>query len=240
MNLSANEKNIQEKALDYARKNKKRIARELTSTQKYMPEAVPVSVFMAGSPGAGKTEASKALLSRYTNNQQILRIDQDELREYFEDYNGDNSWLFQKPSTILVEKIHDLALDQCQSFILDSTLSSYEKAVDNIRRSIKRQRFVQIIYVYQDPTFAWDFVRAREIVEGRRVLKDRFIEQYFAARNVVNNLKQKFSKAIEVDLLLKNIDGSDKVYKANIDAIDNHIPEKYTKIDLEVALKHRN
>ena len=237
MKLSAEEEKIQEKAINYARKNKKSIAKEFTSTEIYMPEAEPVSVFMAGSPGAGKTEASKALLSRYTNEQMVLRIDQDELRECFEDYNGDNSWLFQSAATILVDKIHDLALDQCQSFILDSTLSSYDKAKGNIKRSLKRERFVQLIYVYQDPCFAWNFVLAREKVEGRRVLKERFIDQYYAARDVVNKLKLEFGKAIEVDLLLKNIDGSDKIYKANIDAIDNHIPEKYTKIELEEALK---
>lgn len=235
--LSTSEIKTQNDAIDFARKHKKEIAKRLTSLDKYIPEAEPVSVFMAGSPGAGKTEASVALLNRYTVKNLILRIDQDELRSEFEGYDGDNSWLFQAASTILVEKIHDLALNQCQSFILDSTFSNYDKAAENIKRSLKRKRFVQIIYVYQDPVFAWEFVQAREKVEGRRVLRERFIEQYFDARNVVNRLKQEYGKAIEVDLLLKNLDGSDRVYKANIDAIDNHIPEKYTKIQLEAALK---
>jgi hypothetical protein len=35
-----------------------------------------------------------------------------------------------------------------------------------------------------------------------------------------------------VTLLLKNLDGSDKVYKANVDQIDNHISEQYTEDDL--------
>jgi hypothetical protein len=35
-------------------------------------------------------------------------------------------------------------------------------------------------------------------------------------------------KEIQVDLILKNRDNSTKVYKANIDKIDNHVPEKYT------------
>ena len=33
---------------------------------------------------------------------------------------------------------------------------------------------------------------------------------------------------MQVDLILKNSDSSTKVYKANIDKIDNHVPEKYT------------
>ena len=33
-------------------------------------------------------------------------------------------------------------------------------------------------------------------------------------------------------VLLKNLDGSDKVYRASVDNIDNHIPEKYSESDL--------
>lgn len=119
---------------------------------------------------------------------------------------------------------------------MDGTFSNYQKAAENINRSLKKDRFVQIIYVYQNPELAWEFVQAREALEGRRVLKERFIEQYFAAREVVNSIKKEFQKSINVDLLLKNTDGSDKVYKANIDIIDNHIHEKYTKIDLDEKL----
>lgn len=47
-----------ERAKEFARRNKKAISRRLTDVSIYVPEAEPVSVFMAGSPGAGKTEAS--------------------------------------------------------------------------------------------------------------------------------------------------------------------------------------
>jgi hypothetical protein len=33
--------------------------------------------------------------------------------------------------------------------------------------------------------------------------------------------------------VVKDIDGTDFSYKENIDIIDNHIPEKYTKDELE-------
>ena len=85
------------------------------------------------------------------------------------------------------------------------------------------------MYVYQEPALAWEFVCAREIAEGRRVLPQHFVEQYFSARRVVNQLKEDFGKDIHVDLLLKNRDNSDKVYRDNIDNIDNHIPEKYSE-----------
>ena len=183
---------------------------------------------MAGSPGAGKTETSKALIRRFSGKS-VVRIDPDDLRDKFEDYDGRNSWLFQPAVAILVERIHDYVLKNSQSFILDGTLSSHKKARSNIERSLKKDRYVQILYVYQKPELAWEFVFKREAREGRRIERDTFVEQYFAARKVVNQLKEEFGRDIHVDLILKNRDNSDKVYKGNINNIDHHVPEKYTE-----------
>ena len=80
----------------------------------------------------------------------------------FEDYTGSNAYLFQPAVSILVAAIHDFALKKKQSFILDGTLSNFEIADENISRSLKRKRHVQILYVYLNPEKAWEFVRARE------------------------------------------------------------------------------
>lgn len=235
MSLTTAQAKIQERAGEFARRHKKAIARRLTDLSVYPPEEQPVSVFMAGSPGAGKTEASKVLLEEIGEN--ILRIDPDDLRGEFDDYSGDNSWLFQEAVSILVDKIHDLALKQKQSFLLDGTLTNLPKAEQNITRSLKKDRFVQILYVYQDPVTAWEFVQAREKIEGRRILLEHFINHYFEARTSVNLLKSRFGGNIHVDLLLQNRDNSRKLYKANIDQIDNHVPEKYTSQALETLLR---
>lgn len=226
---------ISSQAIGFARSNKKAIAKRLTDKTVFLPEEAPVSVFMAGSPGAGKTEASIALINLFADTK-ILRIDPDELRSEFSEYSGGNSWLFQGGVSILVEKILDFAIDQRQSFLLDGTLSNIDVARKNVERSLKKGRFVQILYVYQNPFLAWDFVKAREEAEGRRIRKGHFIDQYFAARDVVNSLKLEFSSDIHVDLLLKHIDNSGRLYKAGVDKIDYHIPEKYTRADLEARL----
>ena len=237
MELTQEESAILKNALEYARENKKNIARDLTDSSRFPSEEEPVSVFMAGSPGAGKTEASIELLTRLEEDVgEILRIDADELRTMFPGYTGNNSYLFQPAVSVLVEKIHDMALKQKQSFLLDGTLSNYDKAKQNISRSLKKGRIVQILYVYQDPLLAWDFVTKREQVEGRGIRLEHFIEQYFAARNVVNLLKKDLGSQIKVDLLMKNTDNSHRWYKAGVDQIDNHIPEKYTSVDLEKVL----
>ncbi len=120
---------------------------------------------------------------------------------------------------------------------MDGTLSHYEVAFRNVKRSLKRKRTVQILYVYQEPRLAWDFVQAREAAEGRRIKLEHFIDQYFAAREAVNQLKREFGKEIRVDLLLKNNDNSRRLYSAGVDQIDNHIPEKYNRADIERMLK---
>ena len=237
MEMTSEEERIEQAALEYAKKHRTQIARRLTDPAIFIPETHPVSVFMAGSPGAGKTEASIELLNlKGADGAKVLRIDPDELREELPGYTGDNAWLFQRAVIPIVERIHDLALNQQQSFLLDGTLSSYSVAEKNIQRSLKGGRTVQILYVYQDPEQAWKFVQAREVAEGRRIQAEDFVRQYFAARDVVNRLKVKYGKDIQVDLLMKNNDGSHRFYRAGVDQIDNHIPEKYSVNDVRRIL----
>jgi len=233
--MTPTEQEISAQALRFARSNKKPIAKRRTDKALYPAEDAPVSVFMAGSPGAGKTEASIALVNLFADTA-ILRVDPDELRSEFSSYSGGNSWLFQAAVSILVEKILDFSLNQRQSFILDGTFSNPTVARKNVERSLRKKRFVQILYVYQDPFLAWSFVRAREEAEGRRIRKEHFIEQYFAARDVVNALKLEYGSDVHVDLLIKHIDNSGRLYKAGVDKIDYHIPEQYTRADLEAKL----
>jgi predicted ABC-type ATPase len=232
--MDLQEQRVAADALAFAKANKRAIAKRLTDPSIYLPEDFPVSVFMAGSPGAGKTEASLEFLAAFSA--QILRIDPDSLRPEFESYTGGNSWLFQGAVSVLVEKIHDLALRQKQSFLLDGTLSNYDVAVKNIQRSLDKGRFVLVLYVYQKPELAWQFVKAREKVEGRKIPADEFVRQYFAAREVVNRLKTHFGHSVTVDVFLKKDDGSTKIYRENVDQIDTHIPETYARESLERKL----
>ena len=225
MSLTAVEQKIYDEAIAYAKANRRAIAKRCTDPQIYLPEEHPVSVYMAGSPGAGKTEASIELIDSLGGG--VLRIDPDDLRSELPGYDGENAWLFQRAVSVLVDHILDVAFDQSQSFLLDGTLTNFDKAVANIERSLKKKRGVQVLYVYQEPAQAWGFVQAREVLEGRRILAQTFADQYFGARDVVNKLKRHFGSSIRIDLLLKNIDGTNRSFVANVDQIDSHVPEKY-------------
>lgn len=228
-----------EAATLFAKANKKRIAKDFTNPAVYLPEKNPVSVFMAGCAGAGKTEAACELIEQLAadSSVQTMRIDPDDLRPHFEGYCGINSWMFQYAASILVDKIHDMALDQCQSFVLDGTLSNFGKADQNIARSLKKERQCVVMYVYQKPLLAWRFVQAREKLEGRRIPPEVFVEQFFQTRDVVNALKRKYGKRIQVNLLVKNTDASLQSYEEDVDLIDDHLHEGYDREGLLTHIK---
>ena len=118
---------IRAQAVEFAKRNKIRIAKELTDPAKYAPNALPVSVFMAGSPGAGKKEFSKTLVGTLEKDhkRRTVRIDGDDLRTFFPGYTGSNAHLFQGAVSLVVEKMHDLVLHNKQNFVLDGTFANF-------------------------------------------------------------------------------------------------------------------
>ena len=240
--MSEDDERIKQSAEAFARANRKRIAKEFTDPKEYASEQHPVSIFMAGSPGAGKTEFSRALLELELEDgskRKMIRMDADELRTRLPGYTGANSYLFQGAVSILIEKIHDLALENKQSFILDSTLSNPGKAIQNIDRSLHRNRSVFVMYVYQRPEVAWKFTQSRELVDGRNIQKETFIREYCAARETVKEVLAKFDGLVTVVLIKKNFeDHSVETIQliANTTQIDASIGHAYTKEDLEQLL----
>lgn len=221
---------VHAQAVSWAKQNRTAFARNLTSIDQFPGEQEPVSVFMAGSPGAGKTESSKAMAAELGS---FLRIDPDEFRKEIPGYDGTNSWLVQDAVSLLLERVLDRAFKQNQTFLLDGTLSSYMVAEKNVARCVDRGRSVLVVYVYQDPELAWRFVRARELTEGRRIPPQRFVQQFFESRRVVNDLKVKFGQDIVIDVLLKDIDGKNRRYAANVSDLNHAAPLQHSVEEVE-------
>jgi predicted ABC-type ATPase len=234
------ERGISERALIFAKANRTRVARELACLNRYPADEYPVSVIMAGSPGAGKTEVSKSFIRLMeTNGSTALRIDPDDFRAYFPEYSGGNSSLFQRGVTVFVERTIDLVYQQRQSFLLDGTLANLDVARKNIQRALdKKKRSVQIIYVYQRPELAWEFVLAREAIEGRNIPCKEFTRQFYSAKATVCQLKREFRDSLQVDVLIKDTDGggADVGIDLSADEIDDLVRQPYHPDQLEHIL----
>lgn len=169
----------------------------------YKDKSSSVSYFMAGSPGAGKTEFSKRLADLPLGEEVLrcrpVRLDPDEIREILPEYNGRNSYVFQRACSLAIDKIHDYLLNYNIDFILDGTFSDYKRASENVTRSLNKNRRIIIFYIYQDPRIAWELTKKRELEEGRFIPKDAFIKHFFGARETVDKIKKKF-KEVRVDV----------------------------------------
>jgi len=226
--------NIEDEAIQFAKKHKIEISRRLTDPLLFPPSDSPVTIFMAGSPGAGKTEYSKNLLGLFSNgSNHPVRIDSDELRSEIPGYTGDNSSQVQGAVSILLREIYERTLINKQTVIVDGTLSNYEKAKENITRSLKRKRNVFIFYIYQKPEVAWQFTLAREKVEGRNIPKDVFIDQFISVRETIDQIQKEFKEQISIFLIKKDFQTNEvesvNLVQPNDQGLDEYLPDHYTK-----------
>lgn len=230
---------IAEDAKIFIKKEKIALLERFSSINKFPPASNPFSIFMAGSPGAGKTEFSKELLrslAKHKNSTNIVRIDADEIREFIPQYNGKNSDVIHGAASLGVEKIYDHVLKFKQNVIVDGTFANYKVARENVRRSLGKNRKVAIFYIYQSPLIAWDFTKKRERLEGRYIPKEAFIDAFFKAKENVNAIKKEFGKNVEINLVIKDISNSVEKTKLNIMEIDSLIKMPYNKKSLSEIL----
>ena len=227
---------IADEAIRFAKQHKVEISRRLTDPVRYPPSEFPVTVFMAGSPGAGKTEFSKNLLGLVVTdvkNHHPVRIDSDDLRAEIPGYTGSNSSEVQGAVSILLREMYERTLKNRQTVIVDGTLANEEKAKENIARSLKRQREVFIFYVYQRPEVAWRFTVAREKIEGRNIPKDAFVEQFIRARETVIQIRKNFQEHVTIFLVKKDFQ-TNRVESVTLvhptyHGLDVSLPGTYTK-----------
>jgi predicted ABC-type ATPase len=215
--MTEEEKRIESEAVEYIKSAKAELLRRFAPEAECHPVVVPVSLFMAGSPGAGKTEVSKGLMRRFED--MPIRIDADDIRALCPGYVGTNAHLFQKAANKGVNILYDYALERGLNCILDGTFA-YEDAPQNIDRSLKRGRVVELWFVYQDPIRAWEFTKAREARETRHVSKENFIRSFIKARHNAFAVKRQFGDRIKLNLLLKDYETGEEDVRLNAAADD--------------------
>ncbi len=219
------DKKIEDEALAFVKKSKKEIKARFAVGGDSESEEKPISIFMAGSPGAGKTEFSKRFLKEAQID--MVRIDADEIRDFIPQYDGKNAANIQRASALAVEYLHDEVLKRKKHMILDATFADYDKSRQNVKRSIDKARHIEIYYLYQDPLVAWEFTKAREEMEGRVVPKDIFVDSFFKARQNVKKAKDEFGSKVQLHLVIKDYDNSFDLLKLNISEVDSYMNMDY-------------
>lgn len=218
--------------MQWVKANRRAIIDTFCNPAECIPDKIPITLFMAGSPGAGKTEVSKQLIRRFT--QKPVRIDADEIRGLCPGYTGADAYVFQEAATKGVHILYDHALECGINIILDGTFA-YKSALENIQRSLTRGRKVEVYFIYQDPVQAWEFTKKREVIEHRSVSKEVFIKSFLLARENVNAAKVKFGAQLELNLLIKDFEKDFEQLELNIERIDPYLRHMYSEDEL-VAL----
>ena len=197
---------------------------------KFPPSQNPFTIFMAGSPGAGKTEFSISLIKQLGEkdpNTKVVRIEVDEIRDIIPNYDKTNSNLIQPAAAIGVEKLFDHVQAHDQNALVDGTFANYEVALKDVKRALGKNRKVGIIYLYQDPAIAWDFTKKREKLEGRVVPKEMFIQAFLNSKENVNKIKREFRNGVRLSLVIKNFENQVEKILFNIDNVDSYLKIKY-------------
>ncbi|MFH1413103.1 MAG: zeta toxin family protein [bacterium] len=224
-----------EEAKLFIKKNKKLLYEKFASDNILKFKDKPISIFMAGSPGAGKTEYSKRFIQKFEGD--IARIDADEIREIIPQYIGSNSDIVQGAASIGVDILYDYVLKKKYNLLLDGTFAKFDIAIRNIERSINKNRKVVICYIYQEPQIAWEFTKKREKIEGRKIPKKIFIEAFVNAKKNVEKIKKIFKNKVEVYLIIK--DYTNNIKESHFDVyLDSYLTSGYTQDDLNKILKN--
>lgn len=208
--------------------------KRVTSALGIQPAEKPRTVFLAGSPGAGKSEFVSSVLAKV---EPILVVDADEFRKRFPGYQGHNANEYQKGAVVYVKYFYKTAIAQGFHVVMDSNFASLSVAKQNIDASLKAGRSVTVMYIYLSPVAAWQFVKRRENETGRNVPSAVFVKNFREAQAVFDELRQIYSGRVTFKAILRIAQGAtDKGQIMTYDStksLSEQIPETYTVSDLE-------
>lgn len=151
--------------------NQSKVAEEFFKKNK--PTRAKVAYFMAGIPGAGKTEFTQNAIRE--SSPELISIEHDKLVEYIDEYKPESYYNYRKAGSILVTRIFEECLKNGYAFVFDGTLS-HENGARNVNKCLKLGYRIVVVYIVQDTTIAWELTQARELVKKRAIEKTGFIE----------------------------------------------------------------
>lgn len=257
MKLTPSEEIISNEACDYINSKKDELINIFILKHKPLRLGI-ITIFMAGSPGAGKTEFANRYMPKSIHHEKYLstkdfllkkgfdlsdveslfiHIDVDEIRKFLPQYLKTDITTGTKANAHVVQKAAGKGLDILRnycfenniSFLHDGTFGNYKTMREIVKKSIETGREVQIQYLYLDPLVAWEYTKARELEEGRNILPEKFIDQYFSSRKNVDDIKREFGDNVKVHCIFKNNQNEVDEILFNQSSIDSYLQSKYNK-----------
>lgn len=217
---------------EWAKKNKKKFANKLITQSGVIPQSEPAGFFMAGLPGAGKTEFTTNLIADLKLN--VVRIDMDEIATHIAGYAPEEAHAFKEAATDVMNAVFDRVKHRKVDFIMDGTFRS-NKAISNVNLALQKKYIVKIFYLHQDPKIAWEFTKDREKIEKRWIQKDKFVDTYFEVQSNIIYLSKLSLPNVTIDIVVK--DSNNKVgdwrENVNTEVIDELFKSSYTRSELQ-------
>lgn len=186
--------------MEWANKNRKRIAREFIRKTGFISKENPTGIFTAGLPGAGKTEFTVQLLKNISDKP--LRIDMDEIATLMEGYGPELAHKFRGGAGVILGKIYDETIKNKIDFVFDGTFS-HGRAIENLERALHKGYQIKVYIIFQLPEVAWQFTKDRELLEHRSIDRDEFIQTYLKLETNLRELCKKH-KDVTVSLIVKD------------------------------------
>lgn len=177
----------------------------------YSPHKKKLAFFMAGIPGAGKTEFAENTINKV--KPKLVPIEHDKLVEYIPSYKPEDYYNYRKAGSVLVTRLLDECLKNGYSFIFDGTLS-HENGYRNIQKALEHAYFVQVVYIVQDAEKAWELTRDRELVKKRAIKKEGFINTCNKINKSLSVIFKKFKDFDNFGMWIFNKNGKISVSEA--------------------------
>ncbi|GAB0174220.1 MAG: hypothetical protein HHAS10_00990 [Candidatus Altimarinota bacterium] len=137
------------------------------------------AIFLAGAPGAGKSEFLETIFSDLKSN--FIVIDIDAYRKMFRGYNGENASEYQKASVRVADKILKYCFHNHLNFIFDGTFRSYEKVKQNLDQCMHYERKVMVTLIFQEPRISFYYTFLRKMYKMRNVPVPVFIDGFYSS-----------------------------------------------------------
>ena len=145
----------------------------------------------------------------------LVHLDIDTIRDFFKPigYDGKNSDLFQKPASYGVQFLFDEIIKvRSLSLVVDSNLSHFQTAKENMVKLLKQNYKVEIFYIYNDLEQCFLYTKKRESVTNRVVPEDVFFNSVIKSRSTTAEIKKLFQD----DIILNVVDKRDNQYYQDI------------------------